>query len=63
MYEGQNEFKFEMNLSYKLDKIIKSYSEGMPTLIFCNSRKSTMNTSTVLARDFKEWVGVKKGHT
>ena len=54
MYEGQNEFRFEMNLSYKLEKVIADYSEGMPSLVFCNSRKSTMNTCTVLAKQFKK---------
>ena len=53
LYEGQNEFRFEMNLSYKLNNIIGEYGEGMPSLVFCNSRKSTMNTATVLAKQMK----------
>ena len=32
MYDNQSEFKFEMNLSYKLDKIIAQYSNDAPTL-------------------------------
>lgn len=35
-----NDFKFEMNLSYRLAELIATYSEGLPTLIFANSRKS-----------------------
>ena len=45
-----------MNLSYKLEKILQDYGESMPTLVFCNSRKSTMNTCTVLAKKLRNMV-------
>ena len=60
MQEGQSEFKFEMNLSYKLDRIINQYSRGEPTLIFCNSRKSTMNTASVLSKQMSLSVSGEK---
>ena len=52
LYKGQSEFKFEMNLSYKLPNILYEYSDNKPTLIFCNSRKATMYTCSILAKDF-----------
>ena len=45
-----------MNLSYKLEKILQDYGETIPTLMFCNSRKSTMNTCTVLAKKMRNMV-------
>ena len=45
-----------MNLSYKLEKILQDYGETIPTLVFCNSRKSTMNTCTVLAKKLRNLV-------
>ena len=45
-----------MNLSYKLEKILQYYGETIPTLVFCNSRKSTMNTCTVLAKKLRNMV-------
>ena len=45
-----------MNLSYKLEKILQDYGETIPTLVFCNSRKSTMNTCTVLAKKLRNMV-------
>ena len=45
-----------MNLSYKLEKILQDYGETIPTLVFCNSRKSTMNTCTVLAKKMRNMV-------
>ena len=45
-----------MNLSYKLEKILQDYGETIPTLMFCNSRKSTMNTCTVLAKKLRNMV-------
>jgi ATP-dependent DNA helicase HFM1/MER3 len=59
-YEGQNQFMFEMNLSYKIEKILQDYGESMPTLVFCNSRKSTMSTCTVLAKKLRNMVMGKK---
>lgn len=34
------EFKFDINLNYKLDSVIKSHCDSKPTLIFCSTRKS-----------------------
>ena len=52
-FKGQSEFRFEMNLSYKLPRIITDYAENKPTLIFCNSRKAVVYTCTTLMKDFK----------
>ena len=53
MNDGHSEFRFEMGLSYKLDRIIPQYSQGQPTLIFCNSRKSTVSTASVISKQMK----------
>ena len=52
--EGVSPFKFEMNLGYKISGIVANYSEGLPTLIFVNSRQSTASTSAILLRDLKQ---------
>nr|XP_040571312.1 LOW QUALITY PROTEIN: probable ATP-dependent DNA helicase HFM1 [Lepeophtheirus salmonis] len=48
-----NDFLFEMRLSYKLANLIRKHSNGKPTLIFTNTRKSTQNTANVLLKDLK----------
>ena len=47
---GRSDFKFEFNLTYKLADLIKSYSEGKPTLIFATSRRSTQFSAQVLVQ-------------
>ena len=42
---------------------LQVYGETIPTLVFCNSRKSTMNTCTVLAKKLRNMVmGEKRNH-
>lgn len=50
---GMSDFKFEMNLSYKLAELVATYAEQKPTLIFCNSRRSVQFTAGILVRDTK----------
>ncbi|XP_055949652.1 probable ATP-dependent DNA helicase HFM1 [Argiope bruennichi] len=45
-----SEFRFDLNLSYKLGHVIQSYSEGKPTLVFCATRKSVIQTACILAK-------------
>ncbi len=49
--EGTSEFKFEMNLTYKLGSLVATYSDNKPTLIFCSSRKSSQFTATTVAKE------------
>ncbi|XP_041348113.1 probable ATP-dependent DNA helicase HFM1 [Gigantopelta aegis] len=49
--EGFSEFRFDMNLAYKLKGIIDAYSEHKPTLIFCSSRKSVQYTGETLKKE------------
>ena len=58
MNEEGSEFRFEMNLSYKLDTIIHQHSNKSPTLVFCSTRASTMNTASVLR---KQRLGIELG--
>lgn len=42
-------FAFDMSLNYKLESVIKKFSDGKPTLIFCSSRRGVdlaLNTLT-----------------
>jgi hypothetical protein len=43
--QGQSAFKFELNLSYRVKEVVAQESAGKPSLIFCNSRKSTVSTA------------------
>jgi ATP-dependent DNA helicase HFM1/MER3 len=45
------DFRFDLSLSYKLATIIDEYAEGKPTLIFCSTRKGTMQAADILARE------------
>ncbi|XP_059146757.1 probable ATP-dependent DNA helicase HFM1 [Physella acuta] len=51
--EGTSDFRFDMNLSYRLRAIIETHSHGKPTLVFCSSRKSVIQSAEVLARDIR----------
>ncbi|XP_029345903.1 probable ATP-dependent DNA helicase HFM1 [Acyrthosiphon pisum] len=44
-------FKFDFDLTYKLKPLIRQYSNGRPTLIFCSTRKSVEFTCSVLVKD------------
>jgi ATP-dependent DNA helicase HFM1/MER3 len=44
-----NDFQFDMQLSYRLDSVIKTYSESKPTLIFCSTRKNVEFSATHLS--------------
>ncbi|XP_078484330.1 putative ATP-dependent DNA helicase HFM1 [Ciona intestinalis] len=48
-----SEFKFDINLNYKLGNVIHTYSEGKPTLVFCSTRKSVEQAASTLAKDLK----------
>ena len=52
--KNQNEFVFEKYLDYRLSSIIEKYSEGKPTLIFCQTQKGTINSAKQLVNDYHE---------
>ena len=43
------DFKFDINLNYKLDSVIRSHCDSKPTLIFCSTRKSVEMTAKSLS--------------
>lgn len=44
-----SEYKFDIQLSYKLENIIRMHSSNKPTLIFCSTRKSVEFTAKILS--------------
>ncbi|KAF2841972.1 P-loop containing nucleoside triphosphate hydrolase protein, partial [Patellaria atrata CBS 101060] len=46
---GMNDFAFEKILDSKLPEVITKYSQKKPIMIFCCTRKSTIDTAKVLA--------------
>ena len=52
--KNQNEFVFEKYLDYRVYTIIEKYSEGKPTLIFCQTQKGTINSAKQLVNDYQE---------
>ncbi|ESP01500.1 hypothetical protein LOTGIDRAFT_139720, partial [Lottia gigantea] len=44
--EGESEFKFDINLNYKLKNIIDTYSNGRPTLVFDSTATAVIMTKT-----------------
>ncbi|RZF42591.1 hypothetical protein LSTR_LSTR001386 [Laodelphax striatellus] len=51
--EFKTSFAFDMSLSYHLKNVVLKYSNGKPTLVFCNSRKSVQTTSSILVKQVK----------
>ena len=52
--KNQNEFVFEKYLDYRVSSIIEKYSEGKPTLIFCQTQKGSINSAKQLMIDYQE---------
>ncbi|KAI4874988.1 hypothetical protein NFI96_017657 [Prochilodus magdalenae] len=48
---NQNEFRFDLSLSYKMAGIIQTYSDQKPTLVFCSTRKGVQQSAALLAKD------------
>uniref|UniRef100_A0A6G1SJS3 DNA 3'-5' helicase n=1 Tax=Aceria tosichella TaxID=561515 RepID=A0A6G1SJS3_9ACAR len=48
-----NEFSFDNLLNHKLADLIKEHSNGKPTLIFCATRKSSMQAANTLVKEGK----------
>ncbi|XP_035226708.1 probable ATP-dependent DNA helicase HFM1 [Stegodyphus dumicola] len=51
--DHMSEFRFDLMLSYKLSHVIHSYSEKKPTLVFCATRKSVMQTACIVSNAAK----------
>uniref|UniRef100_S4RD93 DNA 3'-5' helicase n=1 Tax=Petromyzon marinus TaxID=7757 RepID=S4RD93_PETMA len=49
-YSVQTAFKFYLILNYKLARVIQTYSEQKPTLIFCATRRSVQQAAATLAK-------------
>lgn len=45
----QSDFLFDIQLSYKLKTVILDYSNGKPSLVFCSTRKSVLQTAKILS--------------
>uniref|UniRef100_A0A2S2Q4M4 Putative ATP-dependent DNA helicase HFM1 n=1 Tax=Sipha flava TaxID=143950 RepID=A0A2S2Q4M4_9HEMI len=50
-YNPCSNYKFDIDLTYKLKMLILQYSKGRPTLIFCTTRKSVEFTCSILLND------------
>ncbi|XP_078310394.1 putative ATP-dependent DNA helicase HFM1 isoform X2 [Crassostrea virginica] len=48
-----SDFQFDMSLSYRLARIINTYSDSKPTLVFCSTRKSTQQAAEILVKDLR----------
>lgn len=46
---ASSEYRFDIQLSYKLERYIREYSSAKPTLVFCSTRKSVEFTAKILA--------------
>ena len=50
---GMNAYQFENSLSVRIPWLIKKYSNDLPCLVFCSTRKSAESTANYLARTFE----------
>ncbi|KPA84679.1 putative DEAD/DEAH box helicase-like protein [Leptomonas pyrrhocoris] len=52
-HDSANPFAFHRFLSFKLFSLVQQFSEGMPTLVFCTSRKEVTSTALQLIEDIR----------
>ena len=52
--KSSNKFLFHQNLKYRVFDLIMRYYDGKPTLLFCGTRKDTINTSQQILKDIQE---------
>lgn len=50
---NMNDYQFDNSLNYKLVDVLKEYSQGKPTLIFCATRKSAVTAANILCKEGK----------
>ncbi|XP_051556744.1 probable ATP-dependent DNA helicase HFM1 isoform X2 [Myxocyprinus asiaticus] len=55
---NQNEFRFDLSLSYKMANVIQTYSDQKPTLVFCSTRKGVQQSAAVLAKDARFFMSI-----
>ncbi|XP_071110692.1 probable ATP-dependent DNA helicase HFM1 [Haliotis cracherodii] len=48
---GSSDFRFDMNLAYRLKSVIETYSNNKPSLVFCSSRKSVEQSADILRKE------------
>jgi ATP-dependent DNA helicase HFM1/MER3 len=48
---SMNPFVFDKTLNDKLMELIRKYSSGKPTLVFCSTRKSTTDACETLLKE------------
>ncbi|OTF75458.1 ATP-dependent DNA helicase MER3-like protein [Euroglyphus maynei] len=44
-----SDYRFDIQITYKLERLIREHSESKPTLIFCSTRRSVEFTAKILA--------------
>jgi len=49
----KNEFQFEKSLNYRLVEIIRKFSSGKPTLVFCQTQKGTIGACEQIINDIR----------
>ena len=45
---AMSDYVFDLSLNYKLADVIEQYAQSKPTLVFCSSRKGTVQAATIL---------------
>ncbi|CAH1232813.1 SNRNP200 [Branchiostoma lanceolatum] len=50
---GSSEFRFDLSLNYKIPGIVQTYSDQKPTLVFCATRKGSVQCASMLVKDAK----------
>eukprot|EP01105_Mastigella_eilhardi_P000393 TRINITY_DN1048_c0_g1_i1.p1 TRINITY_DN1048_c0_g1~~TRINITY_DN1048_c0_g1_i1.p1 ORF type:complete len:608 (+),score=102.51 TRINITY_DN1048_c0_g1_i1:889-2712(+) len=48
---SNNDFIFDRNLNFKVFELIRQFSDGRPTLVFCSSRKGASQGAVQIAKD------------
>ena len=51
--KNQNEFMFEKSLDFRISNLIENYSEGKPTLIFCQTQKGAVNCAKQIVNEIQ----------
>ncbi|OLL22607.1 ATP-dependent DNA helicase MER3 [Neolecta irregularis DAH-3] len=52
--QSDNDFQFDRVLSFKLMSTIKTYSDNKPTIVFCSTRKASVDAAKQICKEYKE---------
>nr|XP_046919579.1 probable ATP-dependent DNA helicase HFM1 isoform X2 [Dermatophagoides farinae] len=57
-----SDYRFDIQITYKLERLIREHSESKPTLVFCSTRRSAEFTAKILATSQNTYFESRQQH-